>query len=100
MREHTKRSSTSELSDSDANGYINDFYRYRLTSLISLDRFDTTWKKTATVDDDGEYSTDNDGNSLVDVIEIKGPVYANGLEMTVIFGQGSGGQWCVLLYRQ
>ena len=85
MRKAVKRSSTSELSDSDANGYLNDFYRYHLPQALCLDRFDTMWKKLATVTDDGEYDDDDDGNSLVDVMELKPPIFANGLQMMLVY---------------
>jgi len=85
LRALTGRSTTGELSDAAANVFINDYYRYQFPQAACLDRFDTTWKKTARVTDGGEYNDDNDGNALVDVIELKGPIYANGLEMNPVF---------------
>ena len=85
VRDLTGRSSTGELSDAAILVLINDYYRYKFPQAACLDRFDTTWKKTATATDSGEYSDDNDGNSLIDVIELKGPIFANGLEMTLVY---------------
>lgn len=85
LRDLIGRSTTAELSDGDANALINDYYRYQFPQETCLDRFDTTWRKKALATDSGEYSTDDDGNSIVDVIELKAPVYANGLEIMVMY---------------
>ena len=68
---------TGNLTDSDLDRIINEYYQNDFAQELGLRRFDQKWTQQAVVTDAGEYTVSED------VIEIEQPVFANDDELLV-----------------
>lgn len=71
------RSTTGDISDADANGFINDYLCYRFPIDVQLDRLDQSWTQAITPTDSGEYSISQNVEAL------QPPIFCNDVELIV-----------------
>lgn len=71
------RSTTTDISDANANGFINDYLCYRFPIDVQLNRFDQEWTQAITPTDSGEYSVS------ADVQDLQEPIFCNDDELYV-----------------
>ncbi|MFX0200989.1 MAG: hypothetical protein ACFFCW_33130 [Candidatus Hodarchaeota archaeon] len=84
IRKLTGRLSTSQLSDSELDDYINSFYQYLLPEELHLFELDT-WYEISTVNGTGEYALDVNMRSVVSPVTIDGKPIALSFDPTYFF---------------
>lgn len=78
VRDLVGEHSTASLSSTTVDALINEFYQNDFCQELDLRRFDQSWTQQATATDSGSYTVSED------VIEIAGPVFANGDDIELV----------------
>lgn len=76
-RIYTGRETTDQISDTEVNKLINDYYVNHFPNDAKIDEFDTFFTQALSATDDGEYALSQDVDRLDD------PVTINGVEITL-----------------
>lgn len=82
FRTYIGRSTTTDIADADATGFLNDYLLYRFPIDVQLDRFDQEWTQAITPTDAGEYSVSPN------VEDLQPPIFCNDAELTVEYDKG------------
>jgi len=71
-RKYTGRSTTGQISDSDVNDLINDYYVNHFSNDAQVDEFDTFFTQALSATDDGIYDIDQSVDRFDDPVTING----------------------------